>query len=144
MSNLSKFWFFVKKNSNSLYLQYKINSSSLWSTVELGSLGGLFPCPQLVFTLGFYTFQAVIWRSILSAGSVDLPFVHYPISFGKRCFYNYSITFPGFLPIKRMFQSSIASLAPHLICTILSTALNYSKFYTNCLVFLVSCFVSTF
>jgi len=37
-----------------------------------------------VFSLGFYTYQTVIWRSILTVGSVVLPFGCYPISFGNR------------------------------------------------------------
>jgi len=36
-----------------------------------------------VFSLGFYTYQTVIWRSILTVGSVVLPFGCYPILLGN-------------------------------------------------------------
>ena len=97
-----------------------------------------------MFTLGFYTYQTEIWRSIPSAGSVDSPFGCYPISLGRRSSHRYSITFPGFLPRKRMFQSNVRAAAPRLICELLTTALIYSKFYTSYLVFLIQPFLFKF
>ena len=90
--------------------------------------------PQLVFTLGFYTYQAAIWRSILTAGSADSPFGCYPISLGRRSLHNCSITFPGFLPRKRTFQRSIRAAAPHLICNFYLLRLSTRNFT------LVTCF----
>ena len=75
MSNLS-YMSFGEESVLNFYPIYTIQYKLVKSMVYCGlrTSGVLFPWPQLVFSLGFYTYQAVIWRSIHTAGSADSPF----------------------------------------------------------------------